>query len=116
APLQGQNLYAVTFPAGPVPPGKGLWALTLYNAQHFFHPSPLNRYSLGTKRTSLKKNPDISLHLHAVATPPDKEKENNWPPGSRRHILPLHSRVLARAGDPRRPVDAANHTESAKIE
>ena len=37
-PLNGQNTYAITFAKGELPPVKGFWSLTLYDAEHFFHP------------------------------------------------------------------------------
>ena len=48
---------------GEVPPVKGFWSLTLYDAVLFFHPNPLNRYSLGTKNKTLKYDSDGSLTL-----------------------------------------------------
>jgi hypothetical protein len=76
--LYGQNTYAVTFANGQVPPVKGFWSLTLYNEEHFFHPNPLNRYSLGTKNKNLKYNVDGSLTIGAKS--PGADKENNWLP------------------------------------
>ena len=78
--LDGQNTYAITFPKGQMPPVKGFWSLTLYNAEHFFHPNPLKRYSLGTKNKNLDLNADGSLTLYAGAKSPGKDKENNWLP------------------------------------
>jgi hypothetical protein len=78
--LHGQNTYAVIFPKGQLPPVKGFWSLTLYNAEHFFHPNPLKRYSLGTKDKTLKYNADGSLTLYAGAKSPGKDKETNWLP------------------------------------
>jgi hypothetical protein len=79
-PLNGQYSYAITFAKGEVPPVKGFWSLTLYDAEHFFHTNPLNRYSLGTKNKSLKYNADGSLTLYASAKSPGKDKESNWLP------------------------------------
>lgn len=78
--LQGQTTYVIMFPKGQLPPVKGFWSVTLYNANHFFHPNALNRYSLGTKSKSLKPNPDGSLTLYAGAKSPGKDKESNWLP------------------------------------
>jgi hypothetical protein len=78
--LHGKNQYVVTFPKGELPPVKGFWSLTLYEEHHFFHPNPLNRYSLGTKSKQLKLNPDGSLTLYAGARSPGKDKESNWLP------------------------------------
>jgi hypothetical protein len=78
--LYGENLYTITFPKGQLPPVKGFWSLTLYNAEHFFHKNPLNRYSLGTKNKTLKYNADGSLTLYASAKSPGADKESNWLP------------------------------------
>ena len=79
-PLNGENLYTITFPKGKLPPVKGFWSLTLYTEQHFFHPNALNRYSLGTKSKSLRFNPDGSLTLYAGSASPGTDKESNWLP------------------------------------
>jgi hypothetical protein len=78
--LNGQSNYSVTFPKGQLPPVKGFWSLTLYNAEHFYNTNPLNRYSLGTKNKTLKYNADGSLTLYAGAKSPGKDKESNWLP------------------------------------
>jgi hypothetical protein len=78
--LSGHNSYAITFAKGEVPPVNGFWSLTLYDAEHFFYPNPLNRNSLGTKNKTLKYNADGSLTLYASAKSPGKDKESNWLP------------------------------------
>jgi hypothetical protein len=78
--LNGNNQYTVTFPKGMIPPVKGFWSLTLYNAEHFFFPNPLNRFSLGTKNKSLQYGTDGSLTLCLGAKSPGKDKESNWLP------------------------------------
>ena len=78
--LEGSKTYAITFAAGQEPPVNGFWSLTLYNAEHFFHPNDLKRYSLGTKNKTLKRNADGSLTLYAGAKSPDGDKESNWLP------------------------------------
>jgi hypothetical protein len=78
--LHGKNLYTITFPKGQLPPVKGFWSLTLYNAEHFFNKNPLNRYSLGTKNKTLQYNADGSLTLYAGAKSPGKDEESNWLP------------------------------------
>ena len=79
-PLKGQNTYAITFAQGALPPVQGFWSLTLYSAEHFFFPNPLNRYSLGTKNKNLKYNADGSLTLYVGAKSPGAAKESNWLP------------------------------------
>jgi hypothetical protein len=80
AQLHGANAYAVTFPANQTPPVRGFWSLTLYNDKHLFHPNPLNRYSLGTKNQTLKRNADGSLTLYAGRKSPGPGREANWLP------------------------------------
>ena len=80
AQMNGQNLYAVTFAKGQLPPVKGFWSMTLYKADHLFNANSLQRFSLGTKNKTLKYNPDGSLTLYAGATSPGKDKEANWLP------------------------------------
>jgi hypothetical protein len=78
--LNGKNQYTITFPKGKLPPVRGFWSLTLYNEHHFFHPNPLNRFSLGTKNKSLQFGPDGSLTLYLGSQSPGKDKETNWIP------------------------------------
>ncbi|CAG2139162.1 DUF1254 domain-containing protein [Cupriavidus numazuensis] len=80
AALNGANTYEIVFPAGQEPPVNGFWSLTLYNDKHLFHPNDLKRYSLGTKNTTLKRNPDGSLTLYAGAKSPGAARESNWLP------------------------------------
>jgi hypothetical protein len=78
--LLGENLYAVTFEAGRLPPVKGFWSLTLYNEHHLFALNDLGRYSLGTKNKTLKYGTDGSLTLYAGAARPGEERFSNWLP------------------------------------
>ncbi len=78
--LESKSLYAITFPAGQLPPVNGFWSLTLYNKYHIFTPNELNRYSLGTKNKDLKFNEDGSLTLYAGANPPGNGMDLNWLP------------------------------------
>jgi hypothetical protein len=78
--LHGNNLYAITFAKGQVPPVRGFWSLTLYNEHHLFSPNALNRFSLGTKNKTLQYNADGSLTLYAGGISPGKDKESNWLP------------------------------------
>jgi hypothetical protein len=58
ARLNGDKRYTVTFAKDRMPPVDGFWSLTLYDAQHFFMPNEIKRYSLGTKNRTLQHNPD----------------------------------------------------------
>jgi len=78
--LNGNSLYSITFKKGQEPPVDGFWSLTLYDEYHFFHPNPLNRYSLGTKNKDLKRDQDGSLTLYVSAASPGADKASNWIP------------------------------------
>jgi hypothetical protein len=43
------------FPKGQLPPARGFWSLTMYDAEYFFVPNVLNRYSI-SPRQGLKAN------------------------------------------------------------
>lgn len=75
--LNGASAYTVTFAKGQLPPVKGFWSLTAYDSAHFFVPSPLNRYSLGTKNQDLKTNADGSLTFYVQPESPGVDKESN---------------------------------------
>jgi len=85
-PLDGADLYSLTFRKGQTPPVKGFWSLTLYDPDHFFYPNALNRFSLGTKNKTLKLNSDGSLTIYAGAKSPGADKESNWLPAPQGHF------------------------------
>ena len=91
--LNGQHGYSVTFANGKLPPVQGFWSLTLYNAQHFFAPNDLKRYSIGTKNKSLKANADGSLTIYVQSTSPGKDKESNWLPAPKGADFSLYIRA-----------------------
>lgn len=76
--LNGADHYTVTFKT--LPPVNGFWSLTVYNEQHLFERNALNRYSLGTKSKSLKRNTDGTPTLYVQAESPGLDKESNWIP------------------------------------
>jgi hypothetical protein len=71
--------YVIRFPKGEMPPVRGFWSLTMYDAQWFFVANPLNRYTL-SQRNALKSNPDGSVNLYIQAASPGPDKESNWLP------------------------------------
>lgn len=78
--FNGTSMYTITFPKGKLPPVKGFWSLTLYNAEHLFFANPLRRYSLGTKNKSLQTDADGSLTIYIGSKSPGADKESNWLP------------------------------------
>ncbi|WTW93437.1 DUF1214 domain-containing protein [Streptomycetaceae bacterium NBC_01309] len=85
-PLTGEHTYTLTFPADGLPPVQGFWSVTLYNEHHFFHPNELDRYSLGTKNTTLRLGDDSSLTLYVGARRPADEHVANWLPAPDGHF------------------------------
>jgi hypothetical protein len=85
----GANKYVMRFPRGQVPPVRGFWSLTMYDADYFFVNNPLNRYSI-SPRQNLKTNPDGSTDLYIQKDSPGADKESNWLPApSGKFILML---------------------------
>ncbi len=78
-PYSGANKYVVHFSKGQLPPVKGFWSLTMYDAAYFFVANPLDRYSISA-RESLKTNADGSVDLYIQNESPGKDKESNWLP------------------------------------
>lgn len=89
--LVGARTYRMSFAAGQLPPAGAFWSVTVYDADRYLVPNPLNRYALGD-RDSLATNEDGSVDLIVGATAPADQQ--NWlpaPVGDFRLILRLYS-------------------------
>jgi hypothetical protein len=75
----GENKYVMRFKKGETPPVNAFWSLTMYDADYFFVPNPLNRYTL-SQRNTFKANADGSVDLYLQNESPGKNKEQNWLP------------------------------------
>lgn len=75
----GANKYVLHFAKGELPPVRGFWSLTMYDADYFFVDNPLNRYTL-SQRNTLNTNPDGSVDLFIQAESPGPAHEANWLP------------------------------------
>ena len=75
----GANKYVMHFAKGQLPPVKGFWSLTMYDANYFFVANPINRYSISA-RQNLKTNADGSVDLYIQNQSPGADKETNWLP------------------------------------
>jgi len=75
----GEQKYVIHFNKGEMPPVKGFWSLTMYDAGYFFVPNALNRYTL-SQRNKFKPNKDGSVDLYIQRESPGKDKEANWLP------------------------------------
>jgi hypothetical protein len=69
----------VHFGKGQMPPARGFWSITMYDADYFFVANPINRYSI-SERQHLKANADGSVDLHIQKESPGADKESNWLP------------------------------------
>jgi hypothetical protein len=78
-PYDGASKYVMHFDKGQMPPVDGFWSLTMYDADYFFVPNKLNRYTLSS-RNKFKLNKDDSVDLYIQNASPGKDKETNWLP------------------------------------
>lgn len=92
-PIVGEKDYVQHFEKDQLPPVNAFWSVTMYDAESFQAPNPLDRFALGD-RDPLHYNPDGSLDLHFGPTDPGGEKTANWlpaPAGPLRVIMRLYS-------------------------
>jgi hypothetical protein len=75
----GANNYVMHFPRGQLPPVRGFWSITMYDANFFFVANPINRYSI-SPRQNLRHSPDGSIDIYIQHQSPGPEKEANWLP------------------------------------
>jgi hypothetical protein len=75
----GARKYVMHFNKGEMPPVNGFWSLTMYDANYFFVPNTLNRYTV-SQRNKLQTNADGSVDLYIQHDSPGQEKESNWLP------------------------------------
>ena len=81
-PDTGVNNYALTFPAGMLPPAKAFWSVTMYDGKtQLLINNPINRYLVNSPMLpDLKKNADGSLTLLLQKDSPGPDKQANWLP------------------------------------
>lgn len=75
----GVNNYFLHFDADQLPPVDAFWSVTMYTAEGFPVPNPLDRYALGD-RDPLNYNDDGSLDLYLGHENPGVDREANWLP------------------------------------
>ncbi len=78
--LLGSKQYKITFAAGKLPPTKGFWSVTLYDAEHSLHENAAKRYAIGVKDNNLRYNADGSLTIYVQHDPPPAGWDSNWLP------------------------------------
>jgi hypothetical protein len=82
-PLDGsKNKYALTFPAGQLPPVNAFWSVTMYDGKsQLLIKNPINRYLINSPMLpQMKKNADGSLTIYIQKDSPGADKESNWLP------------------------------------
>jgi hypothetical protein len=82
------NKYVMHIDKGKFPPVNGFWSLTMYDANYFFVPNELNRYTLSA-RNKFVTNTDGSVDLYLQADSPGKGKEANWLPAPKAKFIPM---------------------------
>ncbi|WP_243366355.1 DUF1254 domain-containing protein [Fundidesulfovibrio soli] len=82
-PLDGsKHDYALTFPAGQLPPVDAFWSVTIYDGKtQLLIKNPIDRYLINSPMLpGMKKNPDGSLTIYIQNKSPGAAKEANWLP------------------------------------
>jgi hypothetical protein len=82
------NKYVIHIDKGQFPPVNGFWSITMYDANYFFVPNALNRYTLSA-RNKFVTNADGSVDLYIQADSPGKGKEANWLPAPKAKFIPM---------------------------
>ncbi len=95
----GANKYVIKFAKGQLPPAKGFWSVTMYNAEYFFVSNPINRYSISA-RNNLKTNADGSVDLYIQKDSPGADKESNWLPAPAGKFYLMMRLYLPDEGEP----------------
>ena len=78
-PYSGASNYVLHFAKGQEPPAEAFWSVTMYDANFFFVPNPLNKYTV-SPRNKLKHNADGSTDIYIQNKSPGTDKEANWLP------------------------------------
>jgi hypothetical protein len=93
-PIAGENRYVLSFKKEELPPVDAFWSLTMYDAEGFQVPNPINRFAIGD-RDALKFNPDGSLDIYIQHQNPGPDRESNWLPAPPSGPLGLTLRLYA---------------------
>ena len=80
-PFDGANEYELHFAKDEIPPVNAFWSLTMYDADSYLVPNPINRYALGD-RSQMKFEDDGSLTIYIQREAPRKDREANWLPAT----------------------------------
>lgn len=98
-PYSGEKKYVLHFAKGKTPPVNGFWSITMYDANYFFVPNALEKYTV-SQRDSLKHNADGSLDLYFQTESPGKDKEANWLPAPQGKFILMMRNYWPKETDP----------------
>jgi hypothetical protein len=98
-PLRGSHRYVVRFPRGQLPPADAFWSLTMYGADRYLVPNPIDRYAIGDRTKGLRRGRDGSLTLYIQHRRPGGAASANWLPAPSGRF-----RLALRIYEPRRSV------------
>ncbi|KQU44205.1 hypothetical protein ASG84_12870 [Rhodococcus sp. Leaf278] len=92
-PLDGSHDYAITFPAGELPPAEFFWSMTVYYARGLLYANELERYAITDRTPDVHYSTDGSLTVMVQNGCPTTENTANWlpcPPSPFRLMLRLY--------------------------
>lgn len=78
-PVVGSHRYVLHFSKDELPTAEAFWSATMYDAEGFQVPNPINRFAIGD-RDPLKHNADGSLDILIQHDSPGPEQESSWLP------------------------------------
>ncbi len=93
-PLNGANKYVLHFTKAEIPPVNAFWSLTMYDAESYLVPNPINRYALGD-RSGMKFGEDGSLTIYIQSESPGAERQANWLPAPKEGEFRVALRLYA---------------------
>lgn len=79
--LDGSREYRVTFPAGSLPPARGFWSLTVYDAGHALPRQAGGRHAIGSHDPTVRLEADGSLTIVVGRSGQDEDNRLTPPPG-----------------------------------
>jgi hypothetical protein len=92
--LNATNKYVLRFAKTEIPPVNAFWSLTMYDAESYLVPNPINRYALGD-RSGMKVAEDGSLTIYIQTEMPEADKQANWLPAPKEGDFKLALRLYA---------------------
>ncbi len=92
--LNGANEYVLHFTKAGIPPVNAFWSLTMYDADSYLVPNPINRYALGD-RSGMKVGDDGSLTIYIQSESPGGDRQANWLPAPKQGAFLVALRLYA---------------------